>query len=145
VTRGVFRAYYRQLYDLTKPESQNRELNEAIMEKDFPEIARLYRLIDQDAIQVLVPWSARRDLYRDLRDEAERQGIGGSWMRRAQQISVSVYRPRSGHAAWGILIPARFRNKGVSDEWFILEDPHGDHYDDTLGLILPESEQVFIA
>ena len=141
----IFRAYYRRLYDLNDPASQNTELKEAIAALDFVEIARLYRLIDQNAIQVLVPWADRWSNFESLRTEAERDGISAGWMRRAQGLAVSVYRPRDGLPAWAI--PAKLRrysaaNSGVSDEWFILE---GDYYDDTLGLNPPKGEQVFIA
>lgn len=142
---AVFQAYYRRLYDLNDPASQNAELSEAIQALDFIEVARGYRLIDQDAIQVLVPWADRWDDFQALRAEAEQTGISANWMRRAQGLAVSVYRPRGGPPAWAI--PAKLRrrgtsNGGVSDEWFILE---GDHYDDTLGLTPPEGPQVFIA
>ena len=141
----VFQAYYRRLYDLNDPATQNAELNNAIQALDFIEVARNYRLIDQDAIQVLVPWADRWEEFQDLRNEAEQTGISGKWMRRAQSLAVSVYRPRAGTPAWAI--PAKLQrnsksNPGVSDEWFILE---GNYYDDTLGLTPPEGPQVFIA
>jgi hypothetical protein len=34
--------------------------------------------------------------------------------------------------------------KGVSDEWFILEDRSGELYDDVFGLRLPQSQQILI-
>ena len=96
----------------------------------------------------MVPWAERFDEFMGLRDEAESDGINGAWMRRAQSLSVSLYRPRQDHPAWGVLIPAKLRrtNKGDrrQDAWFILEDPHATHYDNTLGLVLPQAEQVFI-
>lgn len=145
---AAFRNYYRQLYDISKPASQNPGFADAIAARDFSAIADLYRLIDQDAIQVLVPWADRIDDFVILRAEAESDGITGGWMRRAQQLAVGVYRPRTDHPAWGILIPAKLRRTSktdrLQDEWFILEDPHGNYYDETLGLILPQSEQVFI-
>lgn len=142
---AIFQAYYRRLYNLSDPASQNAELTEAIQALDFIEVARGYRLIDQDAIQVLVPWADRRDDFQALRGEAEESGISGGWMRRAQGLAVSVYRPRGGLPAWAIPAKLKRRGKadgGVSDEWFILE---GDHYDDILGLKPPEGPQVFIA
>lgn len=137
---SVFQAYYRRLYDLTEPASQNAELSQAVQALDFIEVARGYRIIDQDAIQVLVPWADRWDDFQALRTEAEQSGISANWMRRAQGLAVSVYRPRGGLPAWAI--PAKFRRGGVSDEWFILE---GDYYDDVLGLKPPEGPQIFIA
>ncbi|WP_296810074.1 CRISPR-associated endonuclease Cas3'' [Thiocapsa sp.] len=145
---GAFRDYYRQLYDLTQPGSQNPAFDDAIKSRDFAEIARLYRLIEQDAIQVLVPWGERLTDFEALRAEAETDGIDGAWMRSAQGLAVSLYRPRADHPAWSILIPAKLRRTGKverkHEEWFILEDPRGKHYDETRGLILPQSERVLI-
>jgi CRISPR-associated endonuclease/helicase Cas3 len=136
----VFRGYYHRLYNLNDPASQNADLTRAIQELDFVEVAKAYRLIVQDAIQVLVPWANRQDEFLQLRTEADRQGINTDWMHRAQGLAVSVYRTDDGPPAWAI--PAKLRRGGVSDEWFILE---GDFYDDTLGLNPPKGEQVFIA
>lgn len=144
-----FRDYYRRLYDLSNPEAQNSELTNAIQALDFPEIAQQYRLIEHDAIQVLVPWSKRLSLYSELREEESKRGIGGEWIRRAQGIAVSVYRPRHGHSAWSALIAAKLRHvgkrTGESAEWFVLEDPKGIYYDDVFGLRLPDSDPIFIA
>ena len=142
---AVFQDYYRRLYDLNNPASQNADLNQAIAAADFVEVARQYRLIDTDAIQVLVPWADRFDDFRALRAEAEDAGITADWMRRAQGLAVGVYRRKDGPPAWAIPAKLRRRGKadaGVSDEWFILE---GDYYDDTLGLKPPEGPQLFIA
>lgn len=136
----VFRAYYHRLYDLNDPASQNANLTEAIQALDFPEIAKAYRLIEHNAIQVLVPWKGRRQEFDALRLESDRQGISASWIRRAQGLAVSVYRTPNGPPAWAI--PAKLRRGGSSDEWFILE---GDFYDEFLGLNPPKGEQVFIA
>lgn len=136
----TFRAYYHRLYDLNDPASQNAKLNDAINAIDFSEIAKAYRIIEQNAIQVLVPWADRWDDFEALRIEADKTGITASWMRRAQGLAVSVYRTQDGPPAWAI--PAKMRRGGESDEWYILE---GDYYDDTLGLNPPKGEQVFIA
>ena len=141
----LYREYYRQLYDLTKPESQRKELRDAITARDFAEVARLYKLIDHDAIQILVPWADKLDEFAALSDEAERAGISAKWMRRAQGMSVSIFRPKTGHPAGSVLIPAKLRRGGVSDEWFILQDPQKTYYHAIRGLQLPQSEQIFIA
>ena len=145
----VFRSYYRKLYDLTDPKSQNTDLDKAITALHFPEIAKLYRLIDQDAIQVVVPWSSRMDEFEQLREQSM-HGIDGRWIARAQALAVSIYRPKPGYQAWGCLPAAKLRRGGLSDEWFVLEDqnrhdPDRRLYDDTLGLRLPDNQQVMIA
>ena len=142
---AAFQSYYHKLYDLKNPAGQNAHLNEAVTAADFVEVARLYRLIDTDAIQVLVPWVDRWDDFRALRAEAEDTGINADWMRRAQGLAVNVYRRKDGPPDWAIPAKLRRRGKadaGVSDEWFLLQ---GNHYDDTLGLKPPDGPQIFIA
>ena len=140
----VFRRYYHALYGLSRPADQNLDLTNAITGLDFPEIARRYRLIDQDSIQIVVPWKPCIDEYMRLRVQAS-SGIDGKWMRDAQALSVSIYRPKPDHPSWGCLVAAHFRRGGNSDEWFVLEDPDGKFYDDTLGLQLPQNQLVMIA
>lgn len=142
---NLYQEYYRRLYDLNDPASQNEQLSEAIVARDFVEVARSYRLIDQDAIQVLVPWAGGMNVYHELKTEAETKGVSAKWMRRAQGLAVSVYRPKQDHPVWGIIIPAKLWRGGVSDEWFILEDPNQKFYQEILGLQVPQSNQVFIA
>lgn len=142
---AIFRKYYENLYDVTDLANQESEIDKAIKERDFVAVAHHYRLIDQNTFQLLVPWADRWSEFKALRDDAEHTGISARWMRRAQGLAVSVYKPRDAMPAWAI--PAKLKQYGrtgggVSDEWFILE---GDFYDDTLGLVPPEGPQLFIA
>lgn len=141
---AVFSRYYHSLYGISHPDDQNQNLKEAIAGLDFPEIARRYKLIDQDAIQIVVPWQPCIEQYKLLREQAA-SGIDGKWMRAAQALSVSIYRPKRDHPAWSRLVAARFRRGGESEEWFVLEDPDGVYYEKTLGLQLPQNQQVMIA
>ncbi|WP_396956543.1 CRISPR-associated helicase Cas3' [Nitrosomonas sp.] len=141
----LYREYYRQLYDLIRPESQNERLREAITARDFAEVARLYKLIDHDAIQILVPWTEKLAEFMALSEESERTGISTEWIRRAQSMAVSIFRPKSGHPAESVLIPAKLKCGGISDEWFILQDLQQKYYHAIRGLQLPQSEQIFIA
>lgn len=149
---AAYRRYYQKLFDLAQPASQNKALDEALRALDFPEVAKLYRLIDTDAIQVVVPWSRATEQFGNLRTRAL-QGVDARWMREAQSLAVAVYRPKPNHPLWGYLMPAKLRSRrgsADSDEWFILEDPHsGDPdrrmYDDVFGLRLPDSQRIMIA
>ncbi|MDK9706624.1 MAG: CRISPR-associated helicase Cas3' [Desulforhopalus sp.] len=142
---AVFRDFYHRLYDLSKPEANNQELIEAFCAVDFVRVAREYRLIDSTTIQVLVPYMPQIDLFEELRQEQDVAGISAKWIRRAQGLAVSVFRPQLDHPAWGVLIPAKLRyGNGVSDEWFILEDHIDGLYDEVFGLCLPQSHQILI-
>jgi CRISPR-associated helicase Cas3/CRISPR-associated endonuclease Cas3-HD len=141
----VFRKYYRALYDLSTPEAQNAALANAITNADFVRVAQEYRLIDQSAIQVLVPYEKYRELFDELQHQQEKDGISGKWIRKAQGLAVNVFRPKNDHPAWGVLIPAKLGySKGVSDEWYILEDQHGELYTNVSGLQLPQSQLILI-
>lgn len=141
----TFREYYRALYDLSKPEAQNKELQEAITNADFVRVSQEYRLIDQSAIQVLVPFEKERILFDELQRQQDEEGINAQWIRKAQGLAVSVYRPKSDHPAWGVLIAAKLRyGRGPSDEWYILEDRNNEFYDGVSGLCLPKSQSQLI-
>jgi len=141
----VYREYYQALYSLSNPESQNAELASAITNADFVRVAQEYRLIDQSAIQVLVPYGKYRELFDVLQRQQDEEGINAQWVRKAQGLAVSVFRPKNDHPAWGVLIPAKLRyGNGVSDEWFILEDCDGELYDNVIGLRLPQSQLIMI-
>jgi CRISPR-associated helicase Cas3/CRISPR-associated endonuclease Cas3-HD len=142
---AVFRDYYHRLYDLSTPETLNNELADALTAVDFVRVAKEYRLIDQTAIQVLVPYGPCIDRFDDLQSQQDEKGINTQWIRNAQGLTVSVYRPKADHPAWGVLVPAKLSyGQDVSDEWFILEDRNGDLYDDVLGLRLPQSLLIMI-
>jgi CRISPR-associated endonuclease/helicase Cas3 len=141
----VFREYYQTLYSLSNPETLNSELVDAITAFDFVRVAKEYRLIDQAAIQVLVPYEKYQDLFNELQRQQDTTGINAKWIRKAQGLAVSVFRPKNDHPAWGVLIPAKLSyGKGVSDEYFILEDRNGEYYDNVIGLQLPQSQQILI-
>ncbi|MDR3567034.1 MAG: CRISPR-associated helicase Cas3' [Syntrophobacteraceae bacterium] len=141
---AVFRDFYHRLYDIAKPETLNKELEGAMEAVDFARVAKEYRLIDNAAIQVLVPYRKSIEEFDELR-RAQEDGINGQWIRRARGMAVGVYRPPIDHPAWGVLIPAKLRyGRGASDEWFILEDRDGEFYHDVFGLRLPQSQQLLI-
>lgn len=140
---AVFRDYYHRLYDLSKPETQSQELADAVTAVDFVRVAKEYRLIDQSAIQVLVPYGKCIGRFNELRSRQDKEGINYQWIRLAQGLAVSVYRPLSNHPN---LIPAKLRyGKGTSDEWFIFQETEEGKYDDIKGLILPKTLQIYIA
>jgi CRISPR-associated helicase Cas3/CRISPR-associated endonuclease Cas3-HD len=113
-----FREYFEHLYALTsevdlwksrKPDEKN--LNQALIGRDFCRVAKSYRLIEQDAVEVLVPYD--EGAFASLRSEVEGMGYPTrEWIRKARPHAVSVYRsnlkkPEIGHALEPILIRGR--------------------------------------
>uniref|UniRef100_E6PG15 Metal dependent phosphohydrolase n=1 Tax=mine drainage metagenome TaxID=410659 RepID=E6PG15_9ZZZZ len=141
----IFRIYYEMLYSVSDPKSLNYELTHALKERDFAAVARHYRIIQKNTFQLLVEWEKCSNKFAELREQADQEGINAEWMRRAQHLAVSLYKPRTEMPAWAI--PARLRRRkgaatNVSDEWFILE---GNYYQEVLGFVPPEGSQLFIA
>lgn len=140
----VIRKYYELLYSLRNidmPEDMARAINGL----DFVAIAQHYRLIRQDAINVLVPYQAALSEYQSLMQIAEHQGISGDWMRKARGLTVSLFRPEPGKVAWDSLIPLQEKHRGqlnTSEDWFTVSKP--EHYDKDLGLHLPKSLNLYI-
>ena len=140
-------AYYRELYDLagTATARESVEIMNAITSGSFPDVARLYRLIRQDAINVLVPYVPQLALFEALRAEADRTGLTVGWTRRARLLSVSVYRPKDDDPIWDALLPvpvSGWRQREQND-WFIYAVP--EHYHSQLGLVPPGTLNTWIA
>ena len=71
----LFRDYFRQLYDVNRPEEAELGLQRAITSLDFAEVARRYRLIKDDAINVVVPYG---EFLGDRgEDDQAREGLFG--------------------------------------------------------------------
>jgi CRISPR-associated helicase Cas3/CRISPR-associated endonuclease Cas3-HD len=139
--------YYRQLYDLSKPEAaaRTKELLDFIKAGSFPDVARHYRLIAQDAINIVVPYSECLDQFATLRDEADRKGLTADWIRSARPLTVSLYRPKMDDAIWDALIPVKVAGRGdrEQNEWFIYAVE--EHYHPVLGLVPTGSLNNWIA
>ena len=138
----LFRDYFRQLYDVTRPEAAEPALQRAITTLDFAEVARRYRLIKDDAINVVVPygnsWEAAVKTIRHARGySAVREGF-----RAIRPFTVALYRPREANSVWNFLEPLWGSNRGKDSDWYIYREP--THYDPLLGLVVPGSADILI-
>jgi CRISPR-associated helicase Cas3/CRISPR-associated endonuclease Cas3-HD len=144
---AVFERYYRRLYEVQDPtryccDRTNDPLIRAICERSFPKVAQEYRLIKQDALNVLVPFEPRS--FDALAAEVRETGLTYSWIRRARPHTVSLFRPRPDSVVMNHLEPVRLaRGRGESEEWFIYRTP--EHYHERRGLMPPQADAVLIA
>ena len=140
---ALFEEYYRTFYQLARPEQKRPELLEAIRRQDFAEVARRYRLIERDSINVLVPY--KRAVYQRLAEQVHARGLTAAWIRRARPYTVGIYRPRRGaeeDAVWAWLEPAPVARGAQSDEWFIYTNEEG--YNRSLGLMPDDAPSVWL-
>jgi len=141
-------AYYRELYDISRPENskKTRQIEEYIKAGAFPEIAREYRLIEQDTINIVVPYTPCLGLFQELQDMAGAEGLTGEWIKKARSLSISLFRPKKeDDPIWDSLIPVRSkrqRGRKQLDDWYIAAVP--DHYHAVLGYQPPKGLNLWI-
>lgn len=139
----LYDAYYRQLYDISRPEERNQELQDAIRRRDFVDVARLYRVIEEDAVSVLVPYD--KDLFEKLTKDARAEGLTRTWIARARPYAVSLYRPEHSQAIRDLIVPLPAGRGEWSDEWYEYVGDAAD-YDPKTGLtVAGPAERLLIA
>lgn len=143
---GFIKDYYRRLYDISKPEMSNmtKELMESVKTGSYPDVARQYRLIKQDAINVLVPYAPMMTEFERLSYEADKTGLTAAWIKDAQLLAVSLYRPKPDDTVWDALIPVKAGGRKVCGEgdWYIYAVK--EHYHPELGLVPSGTLNIWI-
>jgi CRISPR-associated helicase Cas3/CRISPR-associated endonuclease Cas3-HD len=125
----VFTDYYRELYCVQNVQEADSDLLRAIEALDFEAVAKQYRLIDDNSVNLLTPY----DLGAVLAAEVRQSHLSADWVRRARAYSVNLLRyeldknPECFEA-----VPLAHGN--APDWWILLGD---GTYDDRLGLQLP--------
>jgi CRISPR-associated endonuclease/helicase Cas3 len=141
-------AYYQELYGIARIEQhpKTQALLDYVKAGAFPEIAREYRLIEQDTINILVPHDPCVDEYQRLCEWADKYGLTRDWIKQARPLTVSWFRPKQDDPIWDRLLPVQQFRRGRRDtqeDWFIYAMK--EHYHGTLGLNPPGELNVWIA
>lgn len=130
---ATFRRFYRWLWRHEATELE--ALRAAIKRQDYPEVARLYRLIPDDSVNVIVPYKDGANLIR----EARQHGMDRHLMKRAQPYTISVFRGRDGTLP-PHLEPLNYRPRGgepsqPAPDWYVA---YPGAYDQTMFGYLPD-------
>ena len=143
--RTLIDRYYQELYDLGRPDEQAKELLRAIKAVDFPEVAQQYRLIKQDSINIIVPYSEESKLFEELVAEASEHGLNQQWIRKARPLTVSLYRPKAEEPIWDALQPVNYLRtpQNRMTDWFIYL--RKEDYHPQLGLVPPQQLHLWMA
>lgn len=104
----MFDLYFNRIYDLATHAGTSREMEKAIEVADFPEVDRLYRLIEhRDVVHIVVPYpGAPPSPFRPTTE----------FFRAAQPYVVDAYRKEALKSPW-LGSPL----KGT-DDWYVLSD-----------------------
>jgi len=137
--------YFRDLYVLTGigRDAQQREadLHQAMLEANFRKVAKLYRLMPSETINILVPYDRVEftRLIEQIHSENPRElGFLRRWIAAARPLTVALYRPRPESPIRTYLKPIYFaRRPTVGDEpdWYAAG--RDMTYDELLGLTPP--------
>lgn len=133
--------YYRELYNLTRPADRKQELTEALKRQDFVAVAAQYRIIDQDAINVLVPYDL--PAFQQLAEQVRGKWLNATWIRQARPHTISLFRPKPDAPIRGYLDAVPVGRNATADDWFIYLKP--EHYHQDTGLVPPTSMECLIA
>jgi CRISPR-associated endonuclease/helicase Cas3 len=127
---SVFNEYFRSLYDLSDPRSRSRDLLEAITSMNFLRVAELYKIIDQNSISIVTPWSVER--FTKLAAVVRKERLSRSWIQRARGLTVNAFRPLADAPEWTHLEPIRIAQNKFAVDWFLLNN--SANYDEFVGL-----------
>lgn len=125
----TFRRFYQKFW---RYEPTNlKELADAILTQDYPKVAKLYRLIPDDSVNVVVPYGEGLNLI----TEARQSGIDVQWMKRARPYTVAVFRTRDGRLP-AHLEPMNFKPRNgppqPAPDWYLA---HEGSYDPMFGYL----------
>lgn len=129
----LFTRYYRDLYDLIDPGRQKPDLLDAIKRRDFAEVGRLYRVIDEATVNVLVPYDVAA--FDRLRSELTIAGrLTARWVQQARLHAINLY--RSAVAKTPNLEPAPMPRGSANSDWYLYLE--AQDYSPLLGLVVPD-------
>lgn len=164
---NLYIQYFKELYSISgisnSPSKKSELILGGIEVLDFPGVANNYRLIDNDTINVLVPYAPNKDRSRfdGLLKQVRDFGLSGDWMRSARDFTVSLYKSDEINYN-GFLeplpLPNRWRNANLgnakndetklyADDWFTLIDNHNDDnpfYHPLKGLCSSKSHDIIV-
>ena len=139
----VIERYYRRLYTVAAPGQSAKDLYQSIAELSFPDVARQFRLIKNDMINIVVPFDPQ--LFKDLQTLADEKGLTAQWIKMARGLSISLYRPKPDDVVWDSLLPVQQFKQGrysKQEDWFMVNNDKD--YNKTLGYKKPESLNLYI-
>jgi len=134
--------------DPTTKLRQEKDLLDAIDAGDFEKVAESYRLINKNAVHVLVPYQPKyyQELLDKIREEKGKTGFLRNWIREATWHSVDIFRPKEDSPVWNYLQPIEFfssrRSSSAQTNWYYLLP--SVKYDEKLGLVFSDDDVSFV-
>lgn len=117
------------------------ELETAIKGESYGDVAASYRIVDNDAYSLIVPWSGRRELFESICDAVDSGSVTRRLFTEAAPITVSCFDKRFESFAQ----PIKLRRHGEMFDscYYIINRGFEKKYDERLGLICEEENAIF--
>jgi len=127
----IIKEYYHRFFTDNLHHYNKKKLAKVFQQYDFLKVAQEYRWIEDNTINVLVPYSKKIDTYNRLCESARKGNFNRAWIKEALPLSVG-YRVSVGHDVRDYLEPVQ---KGLKKNtgWFLLVN--SALYTDATGLI----------
>ena len=137
------RRYYRQLLGMFRGDKKSRALEKAIAERDFPAVSQQYRLIEQQGVQIIVPYAGQRALYDSLRAEALESGLTKTLLRIAAPLTITCY---DRELVERVCEPLFLAGKGYLETrespCYVVLSGQEHCYDGKMGFCLPDKQEL---
>ena len=131
--------YYRRLFSMEKGK-RKKKLTKAIEKRDYAEVDRQYRLIDDQGVRVIVPYEREEKLFKKIQKRVYEEGITPELMKLAAPITVSCFdREQVEHYAERLCYPMKRGLGPRESDHYILRAQMQDCYDSKKGLDFSEA------
>ncbi len=107
-------------------------MKRAVEARDYQDVDRQYRLIENRGVLVLVPYPERLDLFERIRQRMLSEGVTASAMKEAAPITVTTFEKNI--SEWAEPVPFRSHDGDEESGWYILRAQCHDRYRDDTGL-----------
>lgn len=137
------RRYYRQLLGTFRGDKKSRALEKALAERDFPAVSETYRLIEQQGVQIIVPYEEQKVLYETLRAEALKTGLTKSLLRLAAPLMVTCYdREMVERVCEPLFFAGKTRQETLESSYYVVLSGQENCYDGKVGFCPPENQML---
>ena len=129
--------YYTRLF---RHLEDNPALVQGLKAKDYVQVEKAYRLIDQQGVQVIVPYAEESELYQRISSQLRENGITAELMRQAAPITVSTFDEAMLQLHGETLFFPRRRHSVEASGYYLLLTGHESCYTPDMGLQFPEAK-----
>lgn len=125
----TIRAYYHRFFAFSK---QNENLEKALAEKSYPDVAKNYRLINSAGIRLIVPWDGEQKMYTAVMDALTKNSVTFSMLRDAAPITITCFEEETVRAC-ATPIGIYHGRERVETGCYILNEGFENCYDPVMG------------